>query len=76
MHIQWGEMLQVFGATVASTAILVTLFSLGVRGMGKQANAKKGDNEESINISDAGSVLYFALAFVIVLFGVYLIIAK
>jgi hypothetical protein len=75
MQIQWGEMLQVFGATVASTAILVTVFSLGVRGMSKQAGTKNSDGDPA-NISDAGSVLYFLLSLVIVLFGVYLIVAK
>ncbi|HET6501245.1 MAG TPA: hypothetical protein VFG87_10840 [Amycolatopsis sp.] len=75
MNIQWGEMLQVFGATVASTALLVGVFSVGVRGLGKQAGTKKDDGE-SANISDAGPVLCFVLSFVIVLYGIYLIIAK
>jgi hypothetical protein len=75
MNIQWGEMLQVFGATVGSTALLVAVFSFGVRGMGKQASAKNGDGE-STSISDAGPVLCFVLSFAIVVYGIYLIIAK
>ncbi|WAL67873.1 hypothetical protein ORV05_08905 [Amycolatopsis cynarae] len=74
MHIQWGEMLQVFGATVAATALLVTLFSVGVRGLGKRSGAGKG--EGSTNVSDAGPVLSFVLSFAIVIYGIYLIVAK
>lgn len=43
MQIQWGEMRQVFGATVASTAALVAVFSLGVRGMTARPSEKKDD---------------------------------
>jgi hypothetical protein len=74
MNIQWGEMLQVFGATVASTALLVTLFSVGVRGLGKQASTKKGG--DSADVSEAGPVLCFVLSFAIVIYGIYLIVAK
>ncbi|TVT33931.1 hypothetical protein FNH05_26875 [Amycolatopsis rhizosphaerae] len=74
MHIQWGEMLQVFGATVAATALLVTLFSVGVRGLGKRSGAGKG--EGATNVSDAGPVLSFVLSFAIVIYGIYLIVAK
>jgi hypothetical protein len=74
MNIQWGEMLQVFGATVAATALLVTMFSVAVRGLGKQASTKKGEN--SASVSDAGPVLALALSFAIVIFGIYLIVAK
>lgn len=74
MHIKWGEMLQVFGATVASTALLVTLFSIGVRGMAKQAATKK--DPDSAHVSDAGPVLCFVLSFVIVAYGIYLTAVK
>jgi hypothetical protein len=77
MNIHWGELLQVFGATVAATALLVTVFTLGVRGMAKNAGAKKdGESSGAAIGSDAGPVLCFVLSFVIVIYGVYLIVAK
>lgn len=78
MKINWGELLQVFGATVAATALLVAVFSFGVRGMAKNAEAKSegGDADGTTGASDAGPVLCFVLCFVIVIYGVYLIVDK
>jgi hypothetical protein len=72
MHINWDELLQVFGATVGSSALLVTLFSLGVRGLARQSATK--EDQSSINTSDALPMLYFVLSFAIVAFGIYLIV--
>jgi hypothetical protein len=83
MHIEWNELLQVFGATMLSTIVLVTLFSLGVRGLAKNPehpenaeNNENGKEGESVNISEAGPVLCFVLCLAIVAYGVYLIVAR
>lgn len=86
MHIEWNELLQVFGATMLSTIVLVTLFSLGVRGLAKNPehpehpenaeNTENGKEGESVNISEAGPVLCFVLCLAIVAYGVYLIVAR
>lgn len=73
MHIQWTELLQVFGATVGLTALLVTLFGLGVRGMAKEAPE---GGRDSVGASDAIPVLCFVLSFAIVVYAIYLIVVN
>jgi hypothetical protein len=74
MHIQWNDLLQVFGATMLSTVVLVTLFSVGVRGLAKQPEGT--EEGESGSTSEAGSVLCFVLCLAIVAYGVYLIVVN
>jgi len=77
MVIKWAELIEVFGTTVAASAILVGVFSFGVRGMARQANAKSAENsEKEDHSSDAGPVLCFVLSLVIVIYGIYLAAAK
>jgi hypothetical protein len=75
MQIKWNELLQVFGATMISTILLVTLFSFGVRGLAKNPEGAKEEGE-SHNVSEAGPVLCFVLCLAMVAYGVYLIVVK
>lgn len=59
---------------MGATAVLVTLFGLGVRGMAKEAPAEGG--HDSVGASDAVSVLCFVLSFAIVVWAIYLIVVN
>jgi hypothetical protein len=76
----WDNLLQAFGETMLAAVMFVTLFSLGVRTLGRASGGEKeaGANvsEAGGNVSEAGAVLCFALCFVIVVFGVYLAATK
>lgn len=75
----WNNLLEAFGETMLAAAAFVTLFSLGVRVLGKSrgsAAQAPGNAAESGNVSEAGAVLCFVLCVTIVAFGIYLAATK
>ncbi|HVV25234.1 MAG TPA: hypothetical protein VHF06_37735 [Pseudonocardiaceae bacterium] len=74
MNINWGELGQVFAATVVAAVLVVGLFSVGVIGLSQQATAK--ENGQSGTGPFTGAVICFALCVAIVGYGIYLIVAK
>jgi hypothetical protein len=80
----WNNLLEAFGETMLAGVTFVTLFSLGVRTLGRNRGSTEqapgstapGNTGEAVNVSEAGAVLCFALCFVIVVFGVYLAATK
>jgi Na+/H+-dicarboxylate symporter len=74
MSVNWGELGQVFVATVVAAVLVVGLFSFGVIGLSQQATAK--ENGQSGTGPFVGSVICFAVCVAIVGFGIYLIVAK
>jgi hypothetical protein len=71
----WNDLLEAFAETVLAVGVLVTLFSMGVRGLAKHTDAAEGEGE-NVGASEAGAVLCFVLSLAIVAYGVYLIATK
>ena len=67
---KWLELVTVAGTTLISAALVVTLYSLGVRFTAIAADAQ----QQSPGIKRSVAYLCFALCGVAVLFGLYLII--
>lgn len=74
MFINWADLGQVFGVTIVAAVVVVTLFSFGVIGLSRQADAK--ENGGSGTVQFTGAVLCFGLCLAIVAYGIYLIVAK
>jgi hypothetical protein len=82
----WNNLLEAFGETMLASVLFVTLFSLGVRSLGKNRESTaeaqgstaqaQGSTTEAGSVSEAGAVLCFALCFVIVALGVYMAATK
>jgi hypothetical protein len=75
----WNNLLEAFGETMLAGVSFVTLFSLGVRTLGKNRGSTgqaPGSTAEAPNVSEAGAVLCFVLCFVIVVLGVYMAATK
>lgn len=73
----WNNLLEAFGETMLAAAAFVTLFSLGVRTLGRnRGSSAPGDAAEGGNASEAGAVLCFVLCVTIVAFGIYLAATK
>lgn len=76
----WNNLLEAFGETMLAGVTFVTLFSFGVRTLGRNrgntAQSPGSTTGEAVNVSEAGAVLCFVLCFVIVVFGVYLAATK
>jgi hypothetical protein len=82
----WNNLLEAFGETMLAGVMFVTLFSFGVRTLGRdRGNTAQapgstaqapGSTPEGVNVSEAGAVLCFVLCFIIVVFGVYLAATK
>lgn len=67
---KWLELLTVAGTTLVSAAIVVTLYSLGVRFTAIAADAQ----QTSPGVKRSFAYICFALCGLAVLFGLYLII--
>lgn len=74
MGINWGELGQVFVATVVAAVLVIGLFSFGVIGLSQQETAK--ESGQSGTGPFTGAVICFALCVAIVGFGIYVIVAK
>jgi Na+/H+-dicarboxylate symporter len=74
MGINWGELGEVFAATVVAAVLVVGLFSFGVIGLSQQETAKEGGHSGTGPF--AGAVICFALCIAIVGLGIYIIVAK
>jgi hypothetical protein len=82
----WNNLLEAFGETMLAGVTFVTLFSFGVRTLGRNRGSAApapgstapapGSTGETVNVSEAGAVLCFVLCFVIVVLGVYLAATK
>jgi hypothetical protein len=75
----WNNLLEAFGETLLAGVMFVTLFSFGVRTLGRNHGSTaetSGNSTETVNVSEAGAVLCFVLCFAIVVFGVYLAATK
>lgn len=71
MFINWADLGSVFGATVVAAVGLVTLFSLGIVGLSRQAEAKAaGGTGQGPYV---GAIVCFALCIAIVGYGIYLV---
>lgn len=83
MSIDWGAFLIVAVTSLVATAVLVSLYSLGVRLLGSRrsdddsAGAGTGTGETEAArpmIATVGAITCFALCAAAVLFGIYLIV--
>lgn len=74
MSINWGDLGSVFGATVVAAVVVVTLFSFGVIGLSRQAEAKEQGGSGGVQFT--GAIICFALCVVIVGYGIFLIVHK
>lgn len=75
----WNNLLEAFGETMLASVLFVTLFSIGVRTLGRNhgsAAQAPGSATEAGNVSEAGAVLCFVLCFAIIVFGVYMAATK
>lgn len=84
----WNDLLEAFGETLLASVAFVTLFSVGVRTLGRNHGntglapgttgqaAGGGSPADGVNLSEAGAVLCFVLCFVIIVFGIYLAATK
>jgi hypothetical protein len=74
MNVNWGDLGIVFVGTLVGAGALVTLFAVGVLGLSRQAQARERGGSATVALS--GSVVCFTLCVTIVLYGIYLIVAK
>ncbi|AXH35813.1 hypothetical protein DVJ78_10725 [Humibacter sp. BT305] len=79
MSIDWAAFLIVAVTSLVATAVLVSLYSLGVRLLGSRRSeddgAGTGEAEAARpTIATVGAITCFALCAVAVLFGIYLIV--
>jgi len=74
MVVNWGDLGIVFIGTLIGAGALVALFAVGVLGLSRQAEAREQGGSGTVQFS--GSVVCFALCIAIVLYGIYLIVAK
>jgi hypothetical protein len=84
----WNDLLEAFGETMLASVTFVTLFSIGVRTLGRDRAstapaagttgqaAASGTPGENVNLSEAGAVLCFVLCFVILVLGIYMAATK
>lgn len=80
MNINWSNFLLVAAASIGASALIVTVFSLGMRALSNAefvaSSAKKGDlvalRRESL--SRAIAYALFAISAAAVLYGIYLIV--
>ena len=72
MHIQWGDLGEVFIASLVATVCVVSLFSVGVIGLSRQATLKEQGGSGAAPLT--GSVICFAACLAIVAYGIYLIV--
>jgi hypothetical protein len=72
MHIQWGDLGEVFIASLVATVCVVSLFSVGVIGLSRQATLKEQGGSGAAPLT--GSIICFAACLLIVAYGIYLIV--
>jgi hypothetical protein len=71
--INWADFGKVFVATIVSAVAIVVLFSFGVIGLSRQADAKAHDGSGVVPLT--GAIVCFGLCMAIVGYGIYLIVA-
>lgn len=71
MFVNWADLGKVFGATVGAGVVLMTLFSLGIVGLSRQATAKESGGAGTGPY--VGAIVCFALCIAIVGYGIFLI---
>ena len=76
MTINWADFGKVFVATIVSAVAIVVLFSFGVIGLSRQAEAKEHDGSGRSGVLPlTGAIVCFGLCLAIVGYGIYLIVA-
>lgn len=74
MFVNWADLGTVSGATLGAAVVIAVLFSFGVIGLSRQADAKQQGVSGAAPF--AGAVVCFAVCVTIVGYGIYLIVAK
>ncbi|MFF1511402.1 hypothetical protein [Streptomyces sp. NPDC058326] len=72
MKIDWAALGSVFGVSLVATVALVGLFTLGIVGLGKQAEAAAQGG--TATLARTGAYACFALCLAAVAYGIYLIV--
>lgn len=74
MTINWTDLGEVFVGTLIAAVAVVALFGAGVVSLSRQTVVKEQGNSGVVQLTSA--VVCFALCVAIVLYGIYLIVAK
>ncbi|ACU34872.1 hypothetical protein KCV87_16000 [Actinosynnema pretiosum subsp. pretiosum] len=74
MKVDWGALGSVFGVSLVVVLGLVALFSAALRGLSAREVAREGGGSGTTGLSVA--VTCFAACAAVVLFGIYLIVAR
>ena len=74
MHINWSGLGEVFGIGLAAGVGVVVLFSLGIAGLGRRAEAAA--NSQSTTVPTVISGLCFLVCAALVGYGLYFIVVR
>ncbi|MEW2302495.1 hypothetical protein AB0958_21415 [Streptomyces sp. NPDC006655] len=74
MNIDWAAIGSVFGVSLVATVGLVTLFTLGIKGLSARERATAQGN--SATLAATAACLCFAACTAAVAYGIHLIVAK